>query len=152
MVDEWEKPREAPTRGTTAQNTKHALSPKIVQTAASTHWHFPSLAVHFFNLEWRSLVFCDNRVCRQDDQTWLFRSCKENRQSTEDVVAWRCGERSVASVIVPSVSVKWMKNRNKCDTTEKCVPAHQWKACFHPSSELLLHTNTEKMAAQNTSF
>ena len=30
----------------------------------------------------------------------------------------------VVSVTVPSVSVKWMKNQNKCDTTELCFSAH----------------------------
>ena len=34
-------------------------------------------------------------------------------------------ERSVESVIVPSISAKWMKNRNKCDTTEIFCSAHQ---------------------------
>ena len=34
-------------------------------------------------------------------------------------------EESVASATVLSVSVKWMKSRNKCDTTEKCFHAHQ---------------------------
>ena len=33
---------------------------------------------------------------------------------------------SVASETVPSVSVKWMKNRNTCDTTVNALPAaHQ---------------------------
>ena len=50
------------------------------------------------------------------------------------------------SVKVPSVSVAWMKNRNKCDTKGICSSAHPAKA-FHASSKLPLHNNTEKVAA-----
>ena len=50
------------------------------------------------------------------------------------------------SVTVPSVSVTWMKNRNKCDTTVMCFSALQGQTCFRPSDKLL-RKNTEKMAA-----
>ena len=57
------------------------------------------------------------------------------------------GEGTVVSVTVPSVSVKWMENRNRCDTARTCFSAHKDKP-FHPHFKLPPYNNTEKMAAQ----
>ena len=61
----------------------------------------------------------ERRVYRKNDQTWSFRFCRNTdnqakRGSSGDA------EGSAVSVTVPPVSLKWMKNRNRCHTTERC--------------------------------
>ena len=48
-------------------------------------------------------------------------------------------EESVVNAAVPSVSVTWMTNQNRCDTTLVRFSAHQGWVCFHPSSTLAHH-------------
>ena len=131
-----------------------------VDVTASNHFvvvgFFPAFVVasnsNIFNIS--NLSFFCVRPCASAERSELLpvivlpllqgiQAINHESGSTGDV------EGSVVSATVPSVSVKWMKSRNRCDTTETsffCTP--RFKACFHPSSKRPLHNNTENMAAQ----
>ena len=56
-------------------------------------------------------------------------------------------DESGVNVTVPSVSVKWMKNRNRCDATEIRF-SEKPKVGLLPGSIQPLHNHTETIAAQ----
>ena len=60
------------------------------------------------------------RVYRQNDQTWSLRFRKGKQTIHQERGSSGDAAGSVMSVTVPSITVKWMKNGSKCDTTEMC--------------------------------
>ena len=89
----------------------------------------------------------EDRVYRQNDQTWSFRLGREYQPVNQEPGSNGDVEESVVSVTVPSVSVKWTISWNTCDSI--ATPSPHTEVRLLPSRFFSTSTtNTKKMAAQ----